>query len=392
MRTRAVACCLALLAVLGGPARAQLFTLVPPDTVTGNFFGAAVALDGDRALVGASGEASCGGDGGAAYVYERTDADGWRRTARLVPGDCEPGDFFGRSLALSGDVAVVAAFRPYFSEETSNTAYVFERQADGTWAETARLRADPSEPEGAFAASVALDGGRVLITTTGDPNGTYGGAAYVFARGPDGRWRREARLTGDGVEHGIFGTAGALDGDRAVVAASTFLAGGPGSVYVFERKASGAWYRTARLGGVDDFFISVAIDGDHVLVGEAKQQPRATGAATLYRREPDGTWTLDATLRPETPYQRGAFGSAVALDGDRALVVGFDEQLRFDFNIDRVVYVFVRDPATDAWHQARILDIGAVHFGSAIALDGGQALIGEASDGQPGRAYVARLP
>ncbi|MDX1548841.1 MAG: hypothetical protein R3247_17715 [Rhodothermales bacterium] len=396
---RAVPVGLAALLLLAAarPAHAQIDKLPHPDTTAGNFFGVAVAIDGDRALVGASSEDACGPNSGAAYLFERDPAtDLWHPAGRLQPAVCKPGEFFGRSVALSGDRALVAAAGEFFASATSNAAYVFERDPDtGEWAQAARLKGDPDAQEGAFAASVALDGDRALITTWGDPSdGAFNGAAYVFERDPDtGEWNEAARFSGSqGPRAGVFGGPADLDGDRAVVAASTYFRQKPGSVYVFERDpATGEWNEAARFGGIDDFFISLDLEGDRLLVGESKQGRQDTGAATVYTRAEDGAWARTATLEPPLPYDHGAFGSVVSLDGDRALVVGYDEQLRLDFNIDRVVYVFEYDPAAAAWEQRHIVDIGEWAFGTALDLHGRRALVGRASENAPGAAYVVRL-
>ena len=377
-------------------AYAQIDKLPHPDTTSGNFFGVAVSVDGNRALVGASSEDTCADNAGAAYLFEKdAETHHWRRVAQLMPTDCLLGLFFGRSVSLSGDRALVAAAAEFYAAKTSNAAYIFERDTTGTWVQKAKLTIDTEEDEGPFAASVSLDGDRALVTTWGDPSGgRYGGAAYLFERdATTGRWVKKARLTGSrGLRAGIFGGAAALQGDQAVVASSSYFRYEPGSVYIFERDpATDTWYEAACFGAIDDFFISVDLERDRVLVGESKDGRRETGAATLYTRDAKGTWHLAARLQPPTPYDHGGFGSAVSLSGDRALVVGYDEQLRLDFNIDRVVYVFAYEAETDTWAYQTIIDIGQVAFGTAIDLDDKVALIGDASERQPGAAYVVRL-
>ena len=148
--------CVALAAV--GAAQGQIRPLPLPDTASSSF-GVAVALSGvdhdseeeapRRALVGASGENICGENSGAAYIYEKTGRGAWKKTAHLAPSDCEANAFFGRSLALSGDRALVGASRAFFADERPNVAYVFERDAaTGQWTETARLTVDPKRTEG----------------------------------------------------------------------------------------------------------------------------------------------------------------------------------------------------------------------------------------------------
>ena len=391
-KSRPVArCLLGLLLLLAVPAQAQIFELPPPaEGQRHPSFGEAVALDGRRALVGASGEAVCGKNSGAVYVFERTPGtNDWRQTARLVPEDCRAGAFFGRTLDLDGDRAVVGASVEFFADEEPNVVFVFEREPRGTWRETARLSAGPKR--GAFATSVSLSGDRLLATTRGGPDAAQPtGAAYVFERSADGRWQQTSRLYGSHrAEDGLFGERGALCGDRAVVTASTYFSHAPGSAYVFERDRSGSWQRTAHLKDVDGFYIAAALDSTALLLGESRAGHAATGRATLYRRDAQDRWQRATTLQPATPYASGGFGAAVSLSGDRALVSGYDDQLGFDL-IDRVVYVFVLG-ADGRWQQRQILDIGEVGFGAALDHDGRWAIVGHVPGDGPGSAFVARL-
>lgn len=388
------------LLLLAGTAQglhAQIFKLPLPDTTAGNFFGVDVAIDGRRALIGASGEPTCGANSGAAYLYEQDEADRWHLSARLSASDCTAESFFGRAVALSGRHALVTAYRPFFGTIRPNAVYIFAHDAStGTWHEAARLTVQSSETEGSFGLCASLDGSRALVTTSGDTDrGRYGGAAYVFEPDPaSGKWRQTARLTGNGnVKDGIFGTSCVLEGDRVVVTASTYGANRPGSAYVFERDpARGTWSQTAHLRNLRDYFIPVDLDGDRLLVGQSRGGPGQSGLATLYERDiVTGHWHLADTLQSGFPYRKGAFGSAVSLKGNRALVVGYDEQLSLNFNVDRVVYVFAFDPGTRRWTQQRILDVGDVWFGSAVDLDQNVALIGQASEQRPGQAYIVSI-
>lgn len=370
---------------------AQIYTLPRVEPTSGDYFGGSVAIDGDRILVGATGVTSCGENSGAAYVYEREPESGrWRLEATLLPDDCEVGLFFGRTLDLSGNTAIVAAFRNAFSAIGSNAAYVFERDTTGTWSQVARLTGEPDQTEGPFAADVSVDGKRILVTTSGDlADGMFGGAAYIFERGNLG-WTRSARLTASGdTRTGILGGSARLDGDRFVVSASRYFRGGRGSVYVFEyNNDDRRWHESARLDGFEDFFISSWIDGDRIIVGESKAGRESDGRATVFRLDQSGKWVEEAVLRPTHPFSLGAFGSEVVVEGDRALVVGYDEQLEFSFNIDRVVYMFEAD---DSWTQKHVIDIGSVYFGSALDLDQGVAVIGQVSDDEPGAVIVVQL-
>jgi FG-GAP repeat len=377
--------------LLSSSASAQIFKLVSPDTTAGNFFGTAVAISGDFAVVGASGDTTCGTDSGAAYIFHRSENEKWTLSARLLPKDCKEGLFFGRSVAISGDRAIVTAYMPFFSSLTSNSVYVFEQNDEtNDWEQTARLQKRTAPTEGPFASAVAIDGDRILVSTAGDTSqGKYSGAAYIFDY--DGsRWRSSARLTPSlGPAAGVFGTSVALEGDRAVISASTYLARKPGTVYVFDRDPlKEEWKESAILDGIRDFFISVDVDRDRIVVGESRGGPKKRGQARIFSRSDDGRWRESATLSPSKKYSQGGFGSIVSIAGDRVLIVGFEEQLSFDINIDRVVYVYAYDPESDEWKKDRIVDVGNVAFGSAIDLEEGMAVIGMAADNVPGEAYV----
>ncbi len=378
------------------PVTAQIDQLPHPDTTSGNFFGVAVAIDGTRALVGASGEHSCLEDGGAAYLFELDlNTRRWHRVARLLAGDCHQRRFFGRSVALSSSRALVAASNEENFRRDPDMAYVFERDTSGSWQQTATLTTGSVYEDGTTGTVVALEDNYAILTTWGETStGSYGGAAYVFEYDDATKqWNHAARLTGSGgVRHGVFGGNASMDGNRLVVPSSRYLQNRPGSAYIFEHDLTGAWEEVAHIQALDDFFISVDIDRNRLLVGESRSGNSGSGEATLFAPDSTGAWQLLARLSPPTPYKHGAFGSKVALSGDRALVTGFDEQLKLNINIDRVVYVYAYDQSTETWGYQSIIDIGHAAFGSAIDLDGHFALIGASSENVPGAAYIVRIP
>lgn len=375
---------LPILLLVALPARAQIERLPAPDSATGNGFGAAVALSGERLLVGASGEAVCGVNAGAAYVY-RLGTDGrYRPEARLAPADCAAGHFFGRAVALDGGRALVAGVQPFLGAPRANPVLLYEAR-DGRWAEVARLYPPDSTRALGFGAAVALDGDRAVVTAEGDAGAGRPGGAYVYERGRDGRWRLAARITAPGR----FGAFAVLDGDRIAVTAPPANEGGEGAVFVYERQGDGSWRQAARLDGFSDLHLRCDLSGDRLLVGHSRGGTGREGLAVVYRREAGGEWLPEATLRPATSYELGAFGVTVALDGDRALVAGYTEQIRLPFNIDRVVYVFAREG--ERWVERQVVDVGSTAFGVALDVEGRHAVIGEAGDAAPGAAYVAEL-
>src|SRR6185295_5331023 len=123
--------------------------LLPADAARPDLLGGAVALSGDTAVVGAVGKNSHG----AAYVFARTGTL-WTQEAELTAADWAENDSFGAAVAMSGDTAVVGA--PW-KDGYVGAAYVF-RRAGTTWTPEAKLTAADASAGDFFGASVAIVG------------------------------------------------------------------------------------------------------------------------------------------------------------------------------------------------------------------------------------------
>ena len=372
---------------------AQISRLPRPDSVATSFFGTSVAIDGDWAVVGATGDDHCGTNAGAAWVYHYRD-DAWSLLERLQPSECEEGAFFGHDVAIDGNRIVVSAFRTFIGRAVSNHVYVFEREED-RWRQSARIASPDRDAAGPFGSAIALDGNLLLVTSAGDASGDgTNGKGFVFrapASGAGGQsgWNLEAELTSPlPPGAGTLGTSASLDGHRIAIAGSTYSQDRPGFVATWDLDDTGTWRAGPVLRGIKGFFIDVDLFGDRLLIGESRAGPNASGSARLVRWN-RATWELETTLQPRSPYRAGAFGTRVSLGDGVALVAGYDEQLELDFNVDQVVYVFAE--TEDGWTQRKVLDVGESAFGASISLDGSRALIGQAAEGLPGQAYVATV-
>ena len=104
-----------------GTAWIQTQKLLPSGGQPGDSFGNAVAIDGDRAMIGARGDDGGGTNTGAVYFF-RFDGKNWIEQQKLVASDADHGDAFGISVSISGDLAVIGAF---FTGGTAGSAYVF---------------------------------------------------------------------------------------------------------------------------------------------------------------------------------------------------------------------------------------------------------------------------
>ena len=282
--------------------------LVASDGASGNYFGDSIAISGDAVVVGAPGE---GVGKGSAYVFKRT-ATGWAQDVKLVASDGASGDWFGDSIAFSGDAVVV---------RTEGSAYIFQRTATG-WLQNAKLLISDANTYFAYDNSVAISGDVVIVGAPGED--VQKGSAYVFKRTATG-WVQDVKLVAsDGTAGDWFGACVAVDGDTAVVGAFG-SADGLGAAYVF-RHATTGWYQETKLFANDSvngdwFGGAVAICQDVVVIGASATGagPLSTGFAYVFRRTSSG-WTRECKLIPSDPSAGQQFGESVAISRETIIV------------------------------------------------------------------------
>lgn len=141
-------------------------------------FGLTNDIDGDIVITSAHKE---NGWTGAAYVFGRQGTQ-WKQEARLVPTDLKLDDTFGGDLALDGDTAVVAASGHDAMGTGSGAVYVFDRS--GTkWLQSQKILPKDLKPKSFFGSSVDIDGKYMAVGALGDSNlGPYAGAVYIFEK------------------------------------------------------------------------------------------------------------------------------------------------------------------------------------------------------------------
>jgi FG-GAP repeat/Divergent InlB B-repeat domain len=304
-------------------------------------FGISVAVTGDTVVVGANAEDSsttgvnsvaneAASNSGAAYVFVRSSGN-WSQQGYLKASNTESGDFFGYSVAISGETIVVAAYLEdgnavgVNGNQTSNgaaesgAAYIFVRST-GNWSQQAYLKASNTESSDSFGYSVAISGETIVVGAVredsvaagingnqADNSATQSGAAYVFVRS-GGTWSQQAYLKASNTELGdFFGYSVAISGETIVVGANQEASNAvgvngnqadngatqSGAAYAFVR-SSGAWSQQAYLkasntGAGDIFGISVAVSSGTVISGAYQEDSITTGINSV----PNDTGTAD---------------------------------------------------------------------------------------------------
>lgn len=237
------------------------------------------------------------------------------------------------------------------------------------------------------------------------------GAAYIFERNRNGNWIETAYLkpslpylAGTVVGH-QFGLRVAISGQTVVVGEQfrydePLTPGGPpvfnvGAVYVFEPDRNGNWVETEVLQSSnpnpeqDQFGGGLAISGDRLLIGATREdQPGIgiNGAVRAYSRSPNGRWDEEDVLLPlNAPPSNMLFGWSIALDDDLAIIGAPFENSDGSAPDDEsapaagAAYIFERD-ATGQWHEVAYLKASNAEsddfFGFAVGLSGPFAVVG----------------
>jgi hypothetical protein len=154
-----------------------------------DIFGASVSISGDVILVGACLTDDGGVDSGAVYVFHYNKGLGvWFQAQRLKGSDAIPAQEFGRAVSISGGLAVIGAYRDNTLGFRSGKVYVY-RYAGKQWVEEARINASDELPGDRFGRSVSLSGDIAIICAyrkddacpgATDPEACNSGAAYIL--------------------------------------------------------------------------------------------------------------------------------------------------------------------------------------------------------------------
>ena len=309
-------------------------------------FGRAVSISGDYAIISAiDDDIEDNIDQGSAYIFVRNGSS-WTQQAKLTAAD-GAGGFFGQSVSIDGDYAIVGA---YADESLRGSAYIFVRNGTN-WSQQAKLLASDGTSGDFFGYSVSISGNYAIVGAYGD--NSYSGSAYIYKR-VSVFWSEQAKLTAsDGAAYDDFGISVAIDGDYAIIGADSDDIGSQasqGSAYIFYRSGN-TWSEQAKLtasdgAAYDEFGNSVAINGDYAIVGvymdDIGSQVNQGSAYIFYRS--GNTWSEQVKLLSSEGASGDYFGFCVAINENHCAIGAYG-----DNSYKGSVYVFVRSSAE--WTQ-----------------------------------------
>ena len=359
----------------------------------GNQFGKSVALDSGRIAVGAPGADINGTDNGRVYIFEEN-AGSWSQTAGVnsdkvgnITGISANGSDFGAAVALDANRLVIGA--PYINGPVSQGVTLLYTYTGGNWTYKQALLKPTIDKPDYFGRALDIEGNRIVVGAQFYDSGhPASGAAHVFSRdAASGAWNHEQKLVASNAISGEeFGTAVDIQGDTLLVGAYNGLNPIPNFIsgvgYIFQRTGS-VWNEQQIISATDAalgdrFGRAVALDGDRVAIGATADDDNGlneSGSVYSFRIRTNPAYKLvafDKTVDAE-------FGRALAVSGD-TLVVGapyHDHVVAADDNRG-AAYVYRRD--TDSWLlEQQLLASNAAnddHFGWSVDISGDTLVVG----------------
>ena len=221
----------------------EIQKLTAPDPESNNQFGGTVSISGDDAFVGSYSDYedinknNFLSAAGAVYIYHNNGVI-WELTQKITHSDRKENDFFGCSVDIFNEYAVIGAIYQDFDEfgndslHSAGAAYIF-KNIGGTWSEIQKIVASDRKENDNFGSKLAIYDNNILV---GVPFESENGATYVF-KNTEGNWSQVQKLVAsDGAGSDNFGGAVAIYNSYCIVGAygkSYNNSNGVGAAYFF---------------------------------------------------------------------------------------------------------------------------------------------------------------
>ncbi len=304
----------------------QRFT--PP--VSNSSFGAVVAVDAGKAVVGAATYANPASNGGAASVYRPSEFGYWESRELLAPPSPVANEQFGYGLAAAGNLMLVGT-----GNNTSGIgrvcAYITEPQAT----QTQTFSANDGVSKDGFGRAIAMDGNLAVISAPG--NGVSFNRVpclYAFSRSTStGMWTQTQKVS-------IPGATSSDSSGRALALSGGTLATtiGNSAVILYTLNPSGQWVQSATINrsassnSSSSFGSGLALVGDQLFIGDPGATDNGTGGGVVFSFRRFGTsWIPGPVIL--SPGTRSNFGAALAVRDRWLLAAGSNTQPAWLFKV-----------------------------------------------------------
>ena len=356
--------------------------------------GKSVQMFGNLIIAGASKDDEKGSNAGAAYIFRQNES-GWIKDAKLLASDGEQYDYFGCSVDISDSVAIIGAYGDDDNRSKSGSAYIY-RYTGSVWVKEAKLIASDGDVNDYFGLTVAVSGNYVVIGANEDDDmGSNAGAAYIFAYDTDtGKWNQQAKLlSSDGESLDNFGCSVDIAGDYVIIGSDQDDDYGDksGAAYIFKRDGT-TWNQQIKITPTDGdeydhFGDDVAISDGYAVVGAYADDVNGSNSGSAYVFElKNGNWKQMIKMTPSTGTQGDFFGTDVSISGDTILIGAYGD----DDNNSKAGAAYLFQRVQDQWKEMKkvVASDGDIsdYFGFSVSISEQQAVIGAYNDEASGTA------
>jgi len=318
--------------------------LTPSDGAAEHRFGISVSINGDYAIIGADLDDN-GAYSGGAYIFH-FDGSSWVQQQKLIASDGAASDFFGRGLAISGNWAIVGASGDDDNGDHSGSAYIFYFNGSN-WVEHQKLTAIGGIAGDSFGRYIEIEGGTVYISATGDnDNGDHAGAVYVF--GLNGNtWVPHAKLLADdGASNDYFGCSISSHEKKVLIGAYRNGGAWTGSAYVFEFTGIN-WIQQQKLRASDiyandQFGTSVSMNQNTAIIGSPGDE-NYTGSSYIYHFN-GYNWVEQTKITATDAAISDYFGYDCAIENNTVVVGAFGGNDNGSFSGSAYIYELIARP------------------------------------------------
>jgi hypothetical protein len=378
---------------ISGLSQTQIAKLKASDGAAEEFFGNSVAISEDIAIVGSHFEDANGWGAGAAYLFRRN-GNNWSEEQKIIGSGIDDYDFFGTSVDIAGNVAVIGS--P--ADQGTGTAYVF-RWNGTNWVEEKILQASDGLSNELFGQSVAINRSADMIVVGAPMDGLGEGSAYIFTYNGSTWIEQQNIYANDGIAGDKFGFSVSISENGNAILIGETGSNYSGKAHVFVKDGN-TWVRVSKLlptngSNADGFGPSVSINDNFAVVGSRYDDVDFIdcGSAHIFKRD-GNNWTWLYKISADDRHENQRFGY-VGISSD-LIIVGatHDNQNGLDAG---AAYIFKYNGKF--WTQAaKILPVDGFAedwFGSSVKINGTLAIIGSPYDNDngsnSGSAYIYDL-
>lgn len=295
--------------------------VIDPVGMAGEYFGQSVSIDGNWAVVGATG----GSTGGSASIYQYNGSS-WVFKQKIIDATSVAGDQFGSGVSISGNYIIIGAEKDDIGTNTDQgSACIF--QYNGTnWVLMQKITDATGSATAEFGASVSIDGIYAIVGARWENVGSNNdqGTASIF-RYNGTNWVLMTKVTDATANQ--FGISVSVSGNYVVVGASAAGIDGEASVYFYN---GSNWVLMQKLVGASvtgnaAFGVSVSISGNYIIVGSALHDVGTNqdqGSSSIYIRV-GNNWQKLQFITDPAGVANDKLGRSAAIDANtKRFIVG----------------------------------------------------------------------